>query len=170
MGSTNTFSYILNNFTTPRVNALKGAYSLLEVIFWSDWIFSLCSLISSNMVSMCLPSSQYVFISPLPWKQSLQHDDDIKWKWFPRYWPFVRGIHRSPVNSPHKGQWRGALIFSLICAWINGWVNNRVAGDLRCHHAHYDVILMELVRDQGGISKTWARKSVPLEGYVCVSI
>ena len=32
------------------------------------------------------------------------HDDVIKWKHFPRYWPFVRGIHRSPVNSPHKGQ------------------------------------------------------------------
>ena len=28
-------------------------------------------------------------------------DDVIKWKHFPRYWPFVRGIHRSPVNSPH---------------------------------------------------------------------
>ena len=27
-----------------------------------------------------------------------------------------RGIHRWPVNSPHKGQWRGALMFSLICA------------------------------------------------------
>ena len=33
-----------------------------------------------------------------------KHDDVIKWKHFPRYWPFVRGIHRSPVNSPHKGQ------------------------------------------------------------------
>ena len=43
----------------------------------------------------------------------LFHDDVIKWKRFPRYWPFVRGIHRSPVNSPHKGQWRRALIFSL---------------------------------------------------------
>ena len=61
---------------------------------------------------------------------------------FPRYWPFVRGIHRSPVNSPHKGQWRGALMFSLICARINGWVNNGEAGDLRCHRAHYDVIVM----------------------------
>ena len=37
----------------------------------------------------------------------------------------VRGIHRSPVNFPHKGQWRGALRFSLICAWIKRWVNNR---------------------------------------------
>ena len=53
------------------------------------------------------------------------HDDVIKWKQFPLYWLFVRGIHRSPVNSPHKGQWRGALMLSLICAWINGWVNNR---------------------------------------------
>ena len=64
------------------------------------------------------------------------HDDVIKWKVFPRYWPFVRGIHRSPVNSPHKGQWRGALMFSLICAWINRWVkqvNNRNVGDLRCN-------------------------------------
>ena len=43
-----------------------------------------------------------------------RHDDVIKWKLFPRYWPFVRGIHRSLVNSPHKGQWRGALMFSLI--------------------------------------------------------
>ena len=60
------------------------------------------------------------------------------------YWPFVRGIHRSPVNSPHKGQWRGALMFSLICVWINGWVNNRGAGDLRRYRAHYDVIVMSL--------------------------
>ena len=43
---------------------------------------------------------------------------------------FVRGIHWSPVNSPHRGQWRGALMFSLICVWINGGVNNRETGDL----------------------------------------
>ena len=53
------------------------------------------------------------------------------------------GIHRSPVNSPHKGQWRGALMFSLICAWINGWVNNRESGDLSRHRAHYDVTVMD---------------------------
>ena len=45
-------------------------------------------------------------------------------------------------NSPHKGQWCGALMFSLICVWINGWVNNREAGDLRRYRAHYDVIVM----------------------------
>ena len=58
---------------------------------------------------------------------------------FPRHWPFVRGIHRSPVNSPLKGQWHGALMFSLICACINRWVNNREADDLR--RAHHDVIV-----------------------------
>ena len=66
----------------------------------------------------------------------------IKWKHFLRYWPFVREIHRSPVNSPHKGQWRDAFMFSLICAWINRWVNNREAGDLRRFRPHYDVIVM----------------------------
>ena len=81
-------------------------------------------------------------IAPETLAISWYHDGVIKWKHFPRYWPFVRGIHRSPVNSPHKGQWRGALMFSLICTWINGWVNNREAGDLRRNRAHYDVIVM----------------------------
>ena len=70
------------------------------------------------------------------------HDDVIKWKYFPRYWPFVRGIHRLPVNSPHKGQWRRALMFSLICTRINGLVNNHGVGDLRRHWPHYDVTAM----------------------------
>ena len=69
------------------------------------------------------------------------HDDVIKWEHFPRNWPFVRESHRSPVNSPHKGQWRGALMFSLISIWINGWVKNREAGDLRRNRAHCDVIV-----------------------------
>ena len=72
----------------------------------------------------------------------LWYDDVIKWKYFPRYWPFLREIHWSPVNSPHKGQWRRALMFPLFCAWINGWANNREAGDLRLHRAHHDVTIM----------------------------
>ena len=85
----------------------------------------------------------YTLLPPRPHLRThTHHDDAIKWKHFPRYWPFVRGFHRSPVNSPHKGQWRGALVFSLICARINGWVNNREAGDLRRHGVHYDVAVM----------------------------
>ena len=72
----------------------------------------------------------------------LCHDDVIKWEHFPCYWPFVRRIHRSTVNFPHKGQWRGALMFSLICVWIYGWVKNHEAGDLRRHRAHCDVTVM----------------------------
>ena len=54
-----------------------------------------------------------------PCAKCRNHDDVIKWKHFPRYWPFVWGIHLSPVNSPHKGQWRGALMFSLISfCWV----------------------------------------------------
>ena len=66
----------------------------------------------------------------------------MKWKHFPRYKPFARGIHWSPVNSPHKRQWRGALMFSLFCAWTNSWANNENTCDLRRHRAHYDVTLM----------------------------
>ena len=77
-------------------------------------------------------------------RQEYKHDDVIKWKHFPRSWSFVRGIRRSPVNSPHKGQWRGAFIFSLISGWLNGWVNDREAGDLRRHNAHYDVIVIHM--------------------------
>ena len=61
----------------------------------------------------------------------------------PRHWPFMRGIQRSPMNSPHKGQWRGALMFSQICAWTNGWANSRDAGDMRRHYTRYDVTIMK---------------------------
>ena len=88
----------------------------------------------------------YIDTGPIPdmlhTRSTHLHDDVIKWKHFPRYWPSVRGIHRSQVNSPHKGQWRRALMFSLICAWMNDWVNNHEAGDLRRHCAHYDVTVV----------------------------
>ena len=67
----------------------------------------------------------YIYI----FQQVATYDDAIKWKHFPCYWPFVRGFHRSPMNSHQKDQWRKALIYSSICAWTNGWVNNREAGD-----------------------------------------
>ena len=120
------------------------------------------------------------------------HDDVIKWKHFPHYWPFgawplawwahgliwwtrtatnnvVHGLvtyfvslywlfeikfiiitdfHGSLLNSPYKGQWRGVLVFSLIYAWINGWVNNREAGDFRRHRPHYDVTVMRWGRSK----------------------
>ena len=73
---------------------------------------------------------------------AISHDDVIKWKHFPRHWPFVRGIHRSSENFQHKGQWRGALTFSLISTCTKSWANNGDAGNLRRHRAHCDVIVM----------------------------
>ena len=70
----------------------------------------------------------------------LSHDDVIKRKHFPHYWPFLGESTGSPVDSPHKGHW--TLMFSLICAWTNGWANHRDAGDLRRHRADYDVTVM----------------------------
>ena len=75
------------------------------------------------------------------WRSTMTKNDDdvIKWEHFLRYWPFVRGT----------------LMFSSICAWINGWVNNREAGVLRRHHAHYDVIVLELKLPQFCNSMDW---------------
>ena len=56
--------------------------------------------------------------------------------------PFVRGINRSLVASPHKGQLHGALMFSLICVWTNVWANNRDDNDFRRHRVHCDVTVM----------------------------
>ena len=74
---------------------------------------------------------------------------------FSCYWPFVRGINRWPVNSPPKGQWRETLMFSLICAWTNCWINNRDAGDLRRYRVHYDVIVMKIDSAQSCSSFQW---------------
>ena len=68
-------------------------------------------------------------------------NDIINWNYFPCYWPFVRGIQRSTVDSPHKGQWRGALMLTLICAWAK----NRDVGDLKRHRGHYDVTVLIII-------------------------
>ena len=64
---------------------------------------------------------------------------------------------KSPVNSPRKGQWRGALMFPLICARINGWANNREAGDLTRHRAHYDVTVMRIQQEQQWCTQVLSR-------------
>ena len=87
-------------------------------------------------------SSQLLYSAHMGYRNSKlswwRHQMEI----FSRYWPFVREFHRSLVDSPHKGQCRGTLMFSLICVWTNFWANNRDAGDLRRHRAHYDVTVM----------------------------
>ena len=135
--------YFVWNFNGTLWNSTQD----IVAIHWKIWFF----LYNIEILRALRFKNSYAFFKrpPDPFSTIAKgvimicHDNVIKWKHFPRYWPFVRGIHRSPVNSPHKGQWRGALIFPLICAWINGWVNNRKAGDLRRHHTQYDVIVMQ---------------------------
>ena len=75
---------------------------------------------------------------------NVSHKDVIKWKHFLCYWPFWGRIHRSPMNSPHNCQWRGALMLSLTCARTNCWANNGDAGDVRRYRAHYDITVINL--------------------------
>ena len=84
------------------------------------------------------------WISLLIKKKHWFHDDIIKWKHFLHYWPFVWGIHWSPVTGefPSQRPVTQALMSSLICTWTKGRVKNQDAGDLRQHHAHYDVTVM----------------------------
>ena len=106
------------------------------------------------------------------------HDDVIKWKHFSCHWPFVRGFHRSPVNSPHKGQWRRALMFSLICTWPNCLANNGDASDLRCHCAHYDATVMwmghrqhaNLKMDMDGCGQKLKWGELQAHHYFCTSV
>ena len=142
------------------------------------------SMTKSNMYIISTQIGQCIHVTSSCWKSHIKtaridlnwwrtsgplrlkvtyHDDVIKWKHFPRNWPFVREIHRSPVNFPHKGQWRGALMFSLNYAWINDWVNNREAGDLRRQHGHYDVIVMHV--DFFKRLQAWCSWS-PQQGYM----
>ena len=114
-----------------------------DVCVYQQHFVTSCHLLVQIFFSV---ASQVAIRQPLGWLRRIGvmpiHDDVIEWKLFPRYWPFARGIHRWPLDSPHKGQCRGALMFSLICAWTNGWVNNRDAGDSRRHRGHYDVTVM----------------------------
>ena len=100
-------------------------------IFFIYLLFSQFALsYVGNQSVACFPLSLFPGLSYRldNFGEDVVHDDVIKWKHFPRYWPFVWGIHRWPVNSQHKGQWRGALMLSLFCAWMYDWVNNRAWG------------------------------------------
>ena len=92
-------------------------------------------------IKNCIPFCIFEPIKTPRSSHDKSHDNVIKWKHFPRYWPFVRGIHRSKVNSPHKGQWRGALMFffdlrlnkRLSKQWW-GWWFDTLSRPLWRHH------------------------------------
>ena len=95
-------------------------------------------LLSTNGLNHLRSNCLVIIWDELMCKHLLIVDDDImKWKHFLRYRPFVRGIHRSLVDSLHWGQWCRALMFSLVCVWTNCWTNSQKAGELRCLGAHF---------------------------------
>ena len=104
---------------------------------------SLRSTLTGQSISLVVhnPNGRFLQISALDWSRSKRwwrHQMET----FSALLAICAGNSPFPVNSPHKGQWRGALMFSKICVWINGWVNNREAGDLRRYRANYEVIVM----------------------------
>ena len=115
-----------NEIATITFPVIGFSYYLYQSI-GQAWCIHLVHKITTNNKNMKIPA---------------RHDDVIKCKHFPCYWPLVWGIHGPPVDSPHQGQWRGALMLSLISPWIYGWVKNREAGVFRRRRAHYDVTVM----------------------------
>ena len=110
---------------------IMHAFPMHNYLTFTGEPFIIWQYLAPTLLIICIimPSSVYygnlvIFIRKMLCMQNRNplHQGDltnyyvIEWNHFPRYWPFARGIHRSSVNSPHKGQWRGALIFSLICA------------------------------------------------------
>ena len=132
-----------SNVTNCILHCFYATINALAIFATTGLGFSLSSgLVPSMSLNEACTKWPHIFVHIFTHSPKVSgHDEIIKLKHFPRYWPFVRGIHRSPVNSPHKGQWRGALMDSLSSVWINGWINKRKAGDLRRHRAHYDVIV-----------------------------
>ena len=136
-------------FWSASKKYLKKCWPRCYMYAWKHLGIPDVFLVRMNMWLWLINSIAYDGLSGIHY-----HDDVIKWKRFPRCLTFVWGIHRSPKNSPHKGQWRGALMFSFICAWINGWVNNRKAGDFRRHRGHYDVTVIPHSASGYGMSIT----------------
>ena len=116
-----------------------------------SWISCVC--VSADDVQSskvhCFLCYVYVSVSSTWWRHQMEM--------FSALLALCTGNSPVPVNSPHKGQWRGALMFSFICVWINDWVNNHEAGDLRRHRGHYDVNVMKCMCTTGLTLFSWWR-------------
>ena len=139
------------------------------------WYNASCiRLIACSEIILLLPMSHPYLTNRNVVQHNSSHDDVIKWKHFPRYWPYVRGIHW-PRWIPHTkagdaelwciydaGLW---CLYTLICARINGWVNNREAGDLRRYRPHYDVVVMS--EDEDTQTALWGWTSILQSWLYC---
>ena len=114
-----------------------------------NWIDSTCNTNAHRVVNTQFFTSMYMQLHKTIWIYHILlniyyiswrfHDDVIKWKHFPRYCPYCPPVTGEfPTQRPVTRN----LMFSLICSWISGWVNNHEAGDLRRRRTHYDVTVM----------------------------
>ena len=113
---------------SPCGLALICARSPAATVMTFGWTWSLLLSLLVPLLGTC------IFYSESLWRHQTET--------FSASLAICAGISPIPVNSPQKGQWRGALMISLIYAWINGWINNGEGGDLRRHRTHYDVTVM----------------------------
>ena len=98
-----------SNIFIFEAQIIELSFKRIRWLFWMDEMWKQMSSYTDSKLN-----ANHERMASYVWR--ICHYDVIKWTHFPRYWPFVRGIHLSPMNSPHKGQWRGALMFCLICA------------------------------------------------------
>ena len=77
------------------------------------------------MCFTCAITSLHVILMMTPWHRNVFCQ-----------WPFVKGIHWSPVDPPHNGPVTQSSMFSLMLPQTNCWTNSQVASDLRCHDTH----------------------------------
>ena len=113
-----TFDRIKSRNQIMHMNMMHRINIKLQQLLCSNYLKLIKHVDIIYHFSILLFRGQSTFILYFHRRQRIDyspHDDVVKWKKIKRYWPFVRETHRSPVNSPHKGQWHGALIFSLIC-------------------------------------------------------
>ena len=144
------------NFTHLKPQPhLSGTNELIRKSTWTLWLPNSDHLAQGpvSQVGLCIlcivPGPDSMCWLSLFTSTSFQHSLGHKSSWwrhqmetYSAIWPLVCGFHQSPVNSPLNDLWRRALMFPLICAWINSCVSNCEAGDLRHHCTHYDVIVM----------------------------
>ena len=126
---------IANSLLTHVFRALTHRYSV-RMSVWEACVFPLimCSLPSVPWLDKIWPWGRIGWVMTSWWRHQIET--------FPALLALGRGIHRWPVDSPHKGQWCGALMYSLIGTWINGWAIDRDAGNLKRHRTYYDVTVM----------------------------
>ena len=151
--------YLLSCSRETRSSITSSAVALLFGNFkWSTAVVLSCSV--ENFQTIRQPRNK-LWANEVILPRFEFHGDVIKWKHFPCYWPFVRGIHRSPVDSLHKSQWHGDIMFSVMCVSTNGRTNNGGAHDLRRHRVHITSVLLRWI----SVVLEWSNANINLMTY-----